>query len=71
MVGILKDSLTIGIIENHFPIEKGAIVAVIVWWLDLQLPMQSVPVTTDVMSSNLDLGNYETIGSGVRLESTS
>jgi hypothetical protein len=28
-------------------------VAVIVWWLDLQLPMQSVPVTTDVVSSNL------------------
>jgi hypothetical protein len=22
--------------------------------LDLQLPMQSVPITTDVMSSNLD-----------------
>jgi hypothetical protein len=21
--------------------------AVIVWWLDLQLPMQSVPITTD------------------------
>jgi hypothetical protein len=45
---------TIGIIENHFPLEKGAIVAVIVWWLDLQLPMQSVPIATDVVSSNLD-----------------
>jgi hypothetical protein len=22
------------------------------WWLDLQLPMQSVPITTNVMSSN-------------------
>jgi hypothetical protein len=24
----------------------GAVVAVIAWWLDLQLPMQSVPITT-------------------------
>ena len=30
----------------------GAIVAVIIWWLDLQLPMQSVPITTNVVSSN-------------------
>ena len=28
--------------------------AVSVWKLDLQLPMQSVPITTDVVSSNLD-----------------
>jgi hypothetical protein len=27
---------------------------VIVWQLDLQLPMQSVSITTDVVSSNLD-----------------
>ena len=33
---------------------KKAIVAVIVWQLDLLLPMQSVPITTDVVSSNLD-----------------
>jgi hypothetical protein len=26
------------------------------WQLDLQLPMQSVPITTDVVSSNLDQG---------------
>jgi hypothetical protein len=31
-------------------------VGVIVWWLDLQLFMQSVPITTDVVSSNLDKG---------------
>ena len=31
----------------------GDVVAVIVWLLDLQLPMQSVPITTDVVSSNL------------------
>ena len=33
----------------------GAIV-MIVWQLDLQLPMQSVPITTDVVSSNIDQG---------------
>jgi hypothetical protein len=27
-------------------------VVVIVWYLDLQLPMQSVPITTNVVSSN-------------------
>jgi hypothetical protein len=27
---------------------------VIIWKLDLQLPMQSVPITTDVVSANLD-----------------
>jgi hypothetical protein len=25
---------------------------VIVWWLDLQLPVQSVPITTEVVSWN-------------------
>ena len=24
----------------------------VVWWLDLQLPMQSVPITTKVVNSN-------------------
>jgi hypothetical protein len=31
-----------------------AVLAVFVWLLDLQPPMQSVPITTDVVSSNLD-----------------
>ena len=35
--------------------------AVIVWWLDLQLPMQSVSITTDVVSSNLDHGEVYNI----------
>jgi hypothetical protein len=35
-------------------LELWGVVAVIVWKLDLQLPMQSVPITTDVVSSNLD-----------------
>ena len=30
--------------------------AVIILELDLQLPMQSVPITTDVVSSNLEQG---------------
>jgi hypothetical protein len=29
-------------------------VAVVVWLLDLQLPVESVPITTDVVSSNLN-----------------
>ena len=34
----------------------GAVVVMIVWQLNPQLHMQSVPITTDVMSSNLDQG---------------
>ena len=30
----------------------GVVVAVIVWWLAFQLPVQSVPITTKVVSSN-------------------
>jgi len=30
----------------------GAIVVVIVWYLDLQLAVQSVPITTEVVSLN-------------------
>ena len=33
-------------------IVKGVVVVVIVWYLDLQLPMQSVPITNNVVSSN-------------------
>ena len=32
---------------------ERAVVVVIVWELDLQLPMQSVPITINVVSSNL------------------
>ena len=35
--------------------------AVIVWQLDLQVPMQSVPITTDFVSSNLDQGEMYNI----------
>ena len=36
----------------------GAVLAVIVWLLDLQIP---VPITTDVVSSNLDQGDVNNI----------
>ena len=39
----------------------GVVVAVIVWQLDLQLPMQSVPITTDVVSSNFNQGEMYNI----------
>jgi hypothetical protein len=35
--------------------------ALIVWQLDLQLPMQSVPITADVVSSILDEGEVHSI----------
>jgi hypothetical protein len=31
---------------------RGAVLVMIVWWLDLQLPMQSVHITTNFVSSN-------------------
>ena len=37
------------------------VVVVIVWLLDLQLPVQSVPITRDVVSSNLDQGGVYNI----------
>ena len=39
--------------------ERGAVV--IVWQLDLQLPMQPVPITTDVVSLNNDQGEVYNI----------
>jgi hypothetical protein len=37
------------IVDHHY---LGTVVVVILWLLDLQLPMQSVDVTTNVVSSN-------------------
>ena len=39
----------------------GAVVVVIVWKLDLQLPMQSVPIIADVVSPHLDEGDVYNI----------
>ena len=35
-----------------YPLRPGAVLVIIVWQLDLQLPVQSVPITTKVVSSN-------------------
>ena len=40
---------------------KGVVVAVIVWLMDLQLPVQSVPIIIDAVSSNLDEGEVYNI----------
>ena len=48
-----EKSITLGTQDKGV---RGTVVAVIVRELDLQLPMQSVPITTDVVSSNLDQG---------------
>ena len=40
---------------------KGDFVVVIVWQLDLQLPVQSVPITTNVVSSNPTHGEVYSI----------
>ena len=38
------------------PKRPGAVVVVIVWWLVIQLPMQSVPITAKIVISNPDHG---------------
>ena len=40
---------------------KNAVVVVIVWQLDLPLPIHSVPITTTVVSSNPDHGEVYSI----------
>ena len=42
-------------------IKLGAVMVLIVWYLDLQLPMQSVPITTNVVSSNLTHGKLYSV----------
>jgi hypothetical protein len=37
------------------------VVGVIAWQLDLQLPMQLMPITTDVVGLNLDQGEVYNI----------
>ena len=48
----LSHTLFIPYIATHGHTYVGVVVAVIVWQLDLQLPMQSVPIITNVLSSN-------------------
>ena len=46
---------------NHIPHYVGDVVVVIVWQLDLQLPMQLVAITTVIVSSILDQGEVYNI----------
>ena len=57
---IIPDLCTVISAKLHL-IEEGADVVMIVWELDLQLPMQSVPITTKVVSSNSAHGEAYTI----------
>ena len=40
------------LVKTNLPIQKEAVMVVIEWQVGLQLPMQSVPITTNVVSSN-------------------
>jgi hypothetical protein len=48
-------------VEVKYTTTDGTVVAVIVWQLDLQLRMQSVPIITDVVSSNPSQGEVYNI----------
>ena len=45
----------------HYVINIGAVVVMTIWQLDLQLPMLSVPITTNVVSSNPPHGEVYSI----------
>jgi hypothetical protein len=40
------------VIKIMLHILKGVVVVVVAWYLDLQLPVQSVLITTNIVSSN-------------------
>ena len=40
------------VIKMNTKNKLGTVVVVMVWYLELQLPVQSVPITTKVVSSN-------------------
>ena len=44
----------------------GAVVVVILWKLDLQLPVQSVPITTNIVSTNPVHGEMKSVESDVK-----
>jgi hypothetical protein len=43
---------TVHVVYGEYLMYRGAVVVLIVWWLDLQLPIQSVPISTKIMCSN-------------------
>jgi hypothetical protein len=45
----------------RLPLVVGAVMAVIVWQLDLLLTMQLVSIITNVVGSNLDQGDVHNI----------
>ena len=47
-------SIAPDVLLHVFQAFLGAVVAVIVWLLDLEPPVQSMLISTDVVSSNLD-----------------
>jgi hypothetical protein len=38
--------------KKQLQIRSGAVIVMMGWLLDLQLPVQSVPITSEVVSSN-------------------
>jgi len=50
-------------LENklNIPSRQRTVMAVIVWYLNLQIPMQSVPITTEVVSANPTHGKMYSI----------
>ena len=59
--GSILEILKIVSLFIKLPRSVEAVMAVIVWQLDLHLPTQSVPITTDVVCSNLDQGKVYNI----------
>ena len=60
----VSNHLCINVIISGFPLSKakiGAVVVVMVWELVIQLSVQSVPITTNVVSSNLVHGEVYSI----------
>jgi len=52
MIAKHGEKITLNIILKFNNVSIGAVVVMIVRWLDLQLPVQSVPITTNVVRSN-------------------
>jgi Na+/serine symporter len=54
-------SIAPDVLLHVFQAFLGAVVAVIVWLFDLEPPVQSMLISTDVVSSNLDQGEVYNI----------
>ena len=53
-VSVLRHNALSYSLNRISPLQIVAFVVVIVWWLDLKLPVQSVPIITKVVNSNPD-----------------